>query len=139
LTPLRWIPRLVPSSRPEEFKPVCVAPEDQHFRCAPGSISIPRISAFPNTIFQPREAMAVTPSKDYKRRAREQRKLEKAMARQAAKAEKLAAKRAAQEAEELAAAEEEAKKQAAEEQARIEAEFEAELKAEAEAKAKAEG
>ena len=39
--------------------------------------------------------MAVTPSKDYKRREREQRKLDKRMAREAAKAEKIAAEEAA--------------------------------------------
>jgi hypothetical protein len=35
--------------------------------------------------------MAVTPSKDYRRREREQKKLEKRIAREAAKAEKLIA------------------------------------------------
>ena len=70
--------------------------------------------------------MAVTPSKDYKRREREQRKLEKRMAREAAKAEKLEAKYA----------EEDAAEKAAEEQARLDAmtpeerEFELELEAE---------
>ena len=39
--------------------------------------------------------MAFTPSKDYKRREREQKKAEKRMAREAAKAEKKAAGRAA--------------------------------------------
>ncbi len=40
--------------------------------------------------------MAATPSKDYKRREREQKKLEKRMAREAAKAEKVAAERVAE-------------------------------------------
>ena len=40
--------------------------------------------------------MAVTPSKDYKRQARELKKIEKRMAREAAKAEKKAAEESAQ-------------------------------------------
>ncbi len=42
--------------------------------------------------------MAFTPSKDYKRQAREQKKLEKRMARDEAKAEKFEAQRLAEEA-----------------------------------------
>ena len=40
--------------------------------------------------------MASTPSKDYKRREREQKKFEKRMAREAARDEKVAAKQAAE-------------------------------------------
>jgi hypothetical protein len=69
-------------------------------------------------IHQPQKIspMAATPSKDYKRREREQRKLDKRMARESAKDQELAAKQAAEEAI----------------QARLEAEFEAELAAERE-------
>ena len=42
--------------------------------------------------------MASTPSKDYKRRERKQRKFDKRMAREAAKAENLAAEHAAEDA-----------------------------------------
>ena len=45
--------------------------------------------------------MAVTPSKDYKRKEREQRKREKRMARDAAKAEKIEALRVAEEEAEM--------------------------------------
>ena len=83
--------------------------------------------------------MASTPSKDYKRREREQRKFDKRMAREAAKAEKLAAQYAAEDAAEKAAAEEAAKKSEAELKAKEEAEFEAELEAELARRAKVQG
>lgn len=70
--------------------------------------------------------MAVTPSKDYKRREREQRKFDKRMARDAAKAQELEAQQAAAQ----TAAEEAAKQSEVDLQARLEAEFEAELEAE---------
>lgn len=70
--------------------------------------------------------MAYTPSKDHKRREREQRKLEKKMARDAARDEKAEAKRLA----EIAAEEEAEKQRQAEAKAKEEAEFEAELEAE---------
>jgi hypothetical protein len=66
--------------------------------------------------------MALTPSKDYKRREREQRKLDKRMARDAAKEQELAAAQAA--------AEEVFNSSAEGIQAKQEAEFEAELEAE---------
>ena len=66
--------------------------------------------------------MAVTPSKDYKRREREQRKLDKRMARDAAKDLELAARHAAAQEAEPCTPEEI--------QAKLEAEFEAELEAE---------
>jgi len=66
--------------------------------------------------------MAVTPSKDYKRREREQRKLDKRMAKEAARAQEL------EDAEKLRPKTEE------ELQAEAEAEFEAELEAERKAK-----
>jgi hypothetical protein len=66
--------------------------------------------------------MAVTPSKDYKRREREQRKLDKRMAREAARAAEAEARQIA--------AEEAAEESEEEIQARLEAEFEAELEAE---------
>ena len=65
--------------------------------------------------------MAYTPSKDYKRREREQRKMDKRRIREEAKAEKKAAEKVATE----LAAEEAIKQAAADEEARIEAEFEA--------------
>ena len=70
--------------------------------------------------------MAVTPSKDYKRREREQRKLDKRMSRDAARCQELEAQQAAAQ----AAAEE--AYNASEEgiRAKLEAEFEAELEAE---------
>ena len=70
--------------------------------------------------------MAVTPSKDYKRREREQRKLDKRIARDAAKEQELAAQRAAAQAaaEEAFNASEEGIK------AKLESDFEAELEAE---------
>ncbi|MEP2777415.1 MAG: hypothetical protein ABJQ29_01070 [Luteolibacter sp.] len=49
--------------------------------------------------------MAFTPSKDHKRREREQKKLDKRLAREEAKAEQLEAKRAEEEAAEVAAIE----------------------------------
>jgi hypothetical protein len=68
--------------------------------------------------------MAATPSKDYKRREREQRKLDKRMARDAAKDQELEAQRVDAE---------EALKQTDEYiQAKLEADFEAELEAERE-------
>jgi hypothetical protein len=70
--------------------------------------------------------MAFTPSKDHKRREREQKKLDKRIARDEAKADKIDADRAA----EIAAAEQAAKQAEADELAKIEAEFEAELEAE---------
>lgn len=73
--------------------------------------------------------MAVTPSKDYKRREREQRKLDKRMAREAAKAVEQEAQQAAAQ----AAAVEAAKKCEADLQAQLEADFEAELEAERQA------
>ena len=69
--------------------------------------------------------MAVTPSKDYKRREREQRKLDKRMAREAVKDQELAAAQTA--AEDAYNSSEEGIK------AKQEAEFEAELEAEREA------
>jgi len=71
--------------------------------------------------------MAFTPSKDHKRREREQKKLDKRLAREDAKAENLAAQQAADE----AAAEQAIKQAAINAQAKIEADFEAELAAEA--------
>jgi hypothetical protein len=76
--------------------------------------------------------MASTPSKDYRRREREQKKADKRRAREEAKAEKLAAEKAAAE----LAAEEAAKQAAADLEAKIEAEFEAELQAEIDAEKK---
>lgn len=49
--------------------------------------------------------MAFTPSKDHKRREREQKKLDKRLAREAQKAEQLARKQAEEEAAEAAAIE----------------------------------
>ncbi|MEO5713068.1 MAG: hypothetical protein ABIT37_06230 [Luteolibacter sp.] len=78
--------------------------------------------------------MAVTPSKDYKRREREQRKLDKRMARDAAKDQELAAQQTAAQQTAAQAAAEEAY-HASEEgiKAKQEADFEAELAAEREA------
>ena len=76
--------------------------------------------------------MAFTPSKDQKRRDREQKKIDKRFARETAKIEKLEAEKAAEEAAALEAfykTEEGIK-------AKEEAEFEAELAAEAAAKSK---
>ncbi|MDP3850710.1 MAG: hypothetical protein Q8Q59_09420 [Luteolibacter sp.] len=70
--------------------------------------------------------MAVTPSKDYKRREREQRKLDKRMAREAAKIQELEDQQVAAQ----AAAEAAVKQDAADLQAKLEADFEAELEAE---------
>jgi len=70
--------------------------------------------------------MAVTPSKDYKRREREQRKLDKRMARDAAKEQQLEDQRVAAQ----AAGAEAFDTSEAGIQARLEAEFEAELEAE---------
>lgn len=67
--------------------------------------------------------MAFTPSKDQKRREREQKKLDKRMAREDARAEKLEALQLAAEAD-IELTEEQI-------QAKIEADFEAELEAEA--------
>jgi len=72
--------------------------------------------------------MAVTPSKDYKRREREQRKFDKRNARDAAKDIEFAAQQVAAE----AAAVEAVKKSEADIQAKLEADFEAELEAERE-------
>lgn len=74
-------------------------------------------------------AMAVTPSKDYKRREREQRKLDKRMAREATKMQEFETQQLAAE----AAAEEAAKQSVIDDQAKLEAEFEAELEAERQA------
>ena len=74
--------------------------------------------------------MAVTPSKDYKRREREQRKFDKRMARDAAKALEAEDQRLAAE----AAAVQAAKQSEADLQAKLEAEFEAELEAESKAR-----
>jgi hypothetical protein len=84
-----------------------------------------------HTIHQRRRVlpMAVTPNKDYKRREREQRKMDKRMARDAAKDQEFAAAQIAAQ----AAAEEAVKNNEEEIQARLEAEFEAELEAEREA------
>jgi hypothetical protein len=68
--------------------------------------------------------MAATPSKDYKRREREQRKLDKRMARDAAKDGEIEAQRIADE-EALKLTDEYI-------QAKLEADFEAELEAERE-------
>ena len=73
--------------------------------------------------------MAVTPSKDYKRREREQRKLDKRNARDAAKDQELAAQQAAAQ----VAADDAYNASAEGIQARQEAEFEAELEAERQA------
>ena len=70
--------------------------------------------------------MAVTPSKDYKRREREQRKMDKRMARDAAKDIELAERQGAAD----AAAVEAVKLSEEDLQAKLEAEFEAELEAE---------
>ena len=74
--------------------------------------------------------MAVTPSKDYKRREREQRKFDKRMARDAAKALEVEAQQVAA----LAAAEVAVKQNEADLQAKLEAEFEAELAAESQSR-----
>jgi hypothetical protein len=75
--------------------------------------------------------MALTPSKDHKRREREQKKVDKRFAREVAKTEKLRLQQAAA-AEALKASEAEALKTSeADAQAKLEAEFEAELAAEA--------
>jgi hypothetical protein len=71
--------------------------------------------------------MAFTPSKDAKRREREQKKMDKRLAREEEKAQKLAAQRAAEE----AAANDPSNMTEAEIQAKLEADFEAELAAEA--------
>lgn len=76
--------------------------------------------------------MAFTPSKDQKRRDREQKKLDKRIAREEARAEKLAAQQDAEDAAEQAAEEEAFSKTEAGIQAKLEADFEAELAAEAE-------
>jgi|GEM_PF-865570 len=77
------------------------------------------------------DTMAVTPSKDQKRRDREQKKKEKRLAREHAKIEKLSAEKAAsQEAEEAAALEAFCKTEEGI-KAKEEADFEAELAAEA--------
>jgi hypothetical protein len=70
--------------------------------------------------------MAVTPSKDYKRREREQRKLDKRIAREDAKIAELEVQQIAAE----AAAIEAVKNDEAALQAKLEADFEAELEAE---------
>ncbi|MEJ6578878.1 MAG: hypothetical protein QNL33_10290 [Akkermansiaceae bacterium] len=74
--------------------------------------------------------MAYTPSKDYKRREREQKKLDKRLARDAAKAEAQATQKIEDEAAEAAATEKERLAGMTEE----EIEFEALLKAEEEEK-----
>jgi hypothetical protein len=74
--------------------------------------------------------MAVTPSKDYKRREREQKKFDKRMAREAARAEAVAAKEAA----DLAAAVEAEKLAGLSLLSEEEIAFEAELEAERQAK-----
>ncbi|RYD85720.1 MAG: hypothetical protein EOP84_01540 [Verrucomicrobiaceae bacterium] len=78
------------------------------------------------TIQRPTD-MAFTPSKDAKRREREQKKMDKRLARDEEKAQKLAAQRAAEE----AAANDTSNMTEAEIQAKLEADFEAELAAEA--------
>lgn len=70
--------------------------------------------------------MAFTPSKDHKRREREQKKLDKRFAREAAKAQALVDK----EAEEKAAAEAALKKSEDDALKKEETDFEAELEAE---------
>jgi len=78
--------------------------------------------------------MAFTPSKDQKRREREQKKLDKRIAREDARAEKLAAQQNAEdEAAEEAAAMDISNMSEEEIKAKEEADFEAELAAEAEA------
>ena len=75
--------------------------------------------------------MAFTPSKDQKRRDREQKKIDKRIAREAAKMEKVAAEKAEAEAAEEAAALEAFYKTEEGIKAKEEADFEAELAAEA--------
>jgi len=70
--------------------------------------------------------MAATPSKDYKRREREQRKFDKRVAREASKSLEVDALQVAAQ----AAAEEALQQSEADLQAKLEAEFEAELEAE---------
>jgi hypothetical protein len=71
--------------------------------------------------------MAVTPSKDYKRREREQRKLDKRMAREAARDQELQAQQDAAEASRPLTEEEILAKQEAEFEAELEAERQAEM------------
>ncbi len=78
--------------------------------------------------------MAFTPSKDHKRREREQKKMDKRIAREEAKAEKLALQQEEAEAAEIAAIEAERLAGMTEE----EIEFEKELAAEEAAKAEKE-
>ena len=80
--------------------------------------------------------MAFTPSKDQRRRDREQKKRDKRLARENARIEKLEAERAATKAAEEAAALEAFYKTPEGILAKEEAEFEAELAAEAEEAAK---
>ena len=92
-------------------------------------------TAAPGSRFSNKEGilpMAVTPSKDYKRREREQRKFDKRMARDTAKSLELEAQQIAAQ----AAAEEAVKQNAADHQAGLEAAFEAEFEAELEAERK---
>ena len=91
--------------------------------------------------FKPQQdrTMAFTPSKDQKRREREQKKLDKRLAKEEARAEKLAIQQAAEDAAFEEAEKEAAEMTEAEIQAKLEADFEAELAAEAAEKAKAEG
>jgi hypothetical protein len=77
--------------------------------------------------FKNKYTMAFTPSKDQRRRDREQKKIDKRFNREGAKAEKLAAQQAA----EKEAAEAAIKQRAADIIAKEEADFEAELAAEA--------
>lgn len=74
--------------------------------------------------------MAATPSKDYKRREREQRKFDKRVARDAAKTLEVEAQQVAAQADAEAAL----KQGEADLQAKLEAEFEAELEAESQSR-----
>ena len=80
---------------------------------------------------QKENTMAFTPSKDQRRRDREQKKKDKRLAREAAKAEKVEAEKAAAKAAEEAAALEAFYKTPEGIKAKEEADFEAELAAEA--------
>lgn len=101
--------------------PPCMSP-----RTGPGFLRVKPENVLQQPPTIKNTIMAVTPSKDYKRREREQRKLDKRMAREAAKAQEIEAQQLAAQA---AAAEAEVSDEEAM-QAKLEAEFEAELAAE---------
>jgi hypothetical protein len=107
----------------DSFKNFSIASEDdQNVSRRPAGITFTKRAI--HRSFEPLKdrPMAFTPSKDQKRREREQKKLDKRMAREDEKAEKLAARQAA--------AEDTSEMTEEEIQAKIEADFEAELAAE---------